>query len=259
MDARRNPHPPPARSRYSTPCVRGAPMTHTPGARTSWLIPTTPPPGSHQRSDPLPRPVSPIEPIKADHRTQRRQRPVRPEERLPTPHQLQIQRWCDPIVTNTVPANGFYTERYYAPIVGPTCLLLLRALASRLETDRDGFVVDTAELAARIGCSSKAGSNSQFWKALRRGVRFGLLRQVDERVLVRTEISPLTSRMVQRLPLTLRREHRVWTQSSGPSPTPLSDAAPTEPVAGIQLLRLAARGLCTPEELRTLDRAHKLS
>jgi hypothetical protein len=230
-------------------------MTHTP----SWLVPATPPPGSSQRSHPMPRPVPRVEPVEADTRIQPRKRSSRPEERLPTPDQLHIQRWFDPVVADTVPANGFYTERYYSPIVGPTCLLLLRSLASRLETDRDGFVVETAELAARIGCSSRAGSSSQFWKALRRGVRFGLLRQAEERVMVRTEISPLTSRMVQRLPLSLRREHRVWTPSSGPSPARLSETAPTEPVAGIQILRLAARGLCTAEELRTLDRAHKLS
>jgi hypothetical protein len=163
-------------------------------------------------------------------------------------------------VADTVPANGFYTERYYGPIVGPTCLLLLRALASQLETDRDGFVVDTAELAARIGCSSKAGPNSQFWKALRRGIRFGLLRQIEERVLVRTDIGPLTSRMVQRLPVTLRREHRVWAPSGQPSPTSISaDGAAVQPMPALEALRLAARGLCTPEELRTLDRAHKLS
>jgi hypothetical protein len=233
-------------------------MNDTSDASKSWLIPATPPPG-FQHAHPKMRsvPGSPVPPH--GRPTRQRQRSRSFEDRLPTPGQLRVDRWVDPLVTNAVPANGFYTERYYGPIVGPTCLLLLRTLAGQLETDRDGFTVETAELAASIGCSAKAGPNSQFWKALRRGIRFGLLRQIEERVLVRTEISPLTARMVQRLPLNRRHEHRVWTTAPDPTQATTHSAERSEPVSAIELLRLAARGLCTSEELRTLDRAHKLT
>ena len=110
-----------------------------------------------------------------------------------------------------------------------------------------------------IGCSAKAGPSSQFWKALRRGIRFGLLRQMEDRVLVRTEISPLTARMVQRLPLNRRHEHRVWTSAAGSGPSTPSAVDTAQPTVALEMLRLAARGLCTPEELRMLDRAHKLA
>ncbi|MFW2382091.1 MAG: hypothetical protein ACN4GZ_10060 [Acidimicrobiales bacterium] len=232
-------------------------MTDTHIARTSWLVPATPPPGFAKK--PLPDPPSAPEDVNTrPKRVRKRSRTT--EDRLPTPDQLRIQQWCDHLVVDPVPANGFYTERYYGPIVGPTCLLLLRTLASQLGTDREGFTVDTAELAGVIGCSSKAGPSSQFWKALRRGVRFGLLRQAEERVFVRTEISPLTARMVQRLPLMLRHEHRVWTRRTEPQPTTLGPPIDsTESVAALELLRLAARGLCTAEELRSLDRAHRLT
>ncbi len=234
-------------------------MTDTRASKT-WLVPATPPPGFQHQTVASPPPVPGDSVAEDTSRTRRRRRSRAAEDRLPTPDQLRIHSWDDLICTEGVPANGFYTERYYAPIVGPTCLLLVRTLAGQLETDTDGFDVRTAELAASIGCSAKAGPNSQFWKALRRGIRFGLLRQIEDRVLVRTEVSLLTARMVQRLPLNRRHEHRVWTQTSLPtSGKNTTDPAAVDPMAALEVLRLAARGLCTPEELRMLDRAHKLT
>ena len=221
--------------------------------RTTWLAPSVPPPRAGKRSAP-PQLVP-----KADAAPVRR-RGRSPEDRLPTPDRIRVEPWRDHLIGDATPVHGFYAQRYYGPIVGPSCLLLLRTTASQLDVDRDGFVVDTAELAARIGCSARAGTNSQFWKALRRGIRFGLIRQVEDRVLIRTGVAPLTNRLAQRLPPDLRREHRVWVASEQPSPTKLlDDAIPAGPLSAIETLRLAARGLCTAEELRTLDRAHKLT
>ncbi len=226
----------------------------SPSKPATWITPSVPPPSSE-------RPVTPTKMVPkgaTQVKGRRASRARRAEDRQPTPERLSIKPWPNPLLQQGTPASGFYAERYYGPIVGPTCLLLLRTLTTRLETDTEGFSVDTSELAASIGCSARGGLNSQFWKAVRRGGRFGLINQVDDRIAVRTELSQLTARMVQRLPSQLRSEHRVWTQTGAPSATPLfGGSMPSEPVPPIEVLRLAARGLCTPAELRSLDRAHK--
>ncbi|NNE96457.1 MAG: hypothetical protein HKN24_10555 [Acidimicrobiales bacterium] len=228
-------------------------MNDTKTSSTGWIAPSIPPPRVGAESAPPTR-----LPTGDNARSKRRSRS--PESRLPTPARIRVEPWRDDLIADATPLHGFYAQRYYGPIVGPSCLLLLRTLASQLDVDRDGFVVDAAELAARIGCSARAGGNSQFWKALRRGVRFGLIRQVEDRVLIRHGVGPLSHRLSQRLPPELRREHRVWIGTDEPSPTRLLDGTiPTVPLSAIETLRLAARGLCTPDELRTLDRAHKLT
>ncbi len=159
------------------------------------------------------------------------------------------------------PATGFYVERYFGPVVGPTCIVLYRALARQLEADVDGFSIVTADLARTVGCSSKSGTASQFWRALRRAHRFGLLRQHEDQILVRSTLGLMSNRMAQRLPLELRHEHRVWVESLEPSyqtAEPRSVVGTTQPEVAITLLRLAARGLCTPEELRLLDRERRI-
>ncbi len=238
-------------------------ITPTPSAPSSrsWLVPTTPPPGMGSGvGTPVGVTTIPKEPPQVLPVARRRNKKSRPaEDRQPTPESLRVSAWEDDLLVDTVPTIGFYTERYYGPIVGPTCLLIMRSLAGQLSTDTEGFTVVANDLAASIGCSSRAGAASQFWKALRRGVRFGLMRQVDDRLFVRTELSPLTTRLVQRLPVHLRQEHRLW--------NPIVDLAPQEMFPGglpqhamqpLEVLRQAAVGLCTPEELLSLDRARLL-
>ena len=183
-------------------------------------------------------------------------------ERQPTPEKLRISLWDDPLLAeHGYPATGFYVERYFGPVVGPTCIVLYRALARRLEADVDGFGIVTADLARTVGCSSKTGTASQFWRALRRAHRFGLLRQHDDKILVRSTLGLMSNRMAQRLPLELRHEHRVWVESVEPpnrSARPKAVQGTRPPEAAISLLRSAARGLCTPEELRLLDRERRI-
>ncbi len=241
--------------------------------QAAWIMPSAPPPAK----SPLPRgtllqnappktaakPPASVGPITlaASKRRSGQRRPSA-AERQPTPDTLHISLWDDPLLAeHGYPATGFYVERYFGPVVGPTCIVLYRALARQLEADVDGFGVVTADLARTVGCSSKSGTASQFWRALRRAHRFGLLRQHDDQILVRSALGLMSNRMAQRLPLELRHEHRVWVDSletprDVPPPKPVVDT--TQPEAAIRLLRLAARGLCTPEELRLLDRQRRI-
>lgn len=211
-----------------------------------WITPSSPPPHHGSASPATP----PDPPPDGAGPKRRRDRP----DRHSTPERVILHAWPDPLLDRTgFRPTGFYVERYWGPIVGPSCLLLVRGLARRIEADGDGLTVEAAALAADIGCSSKAGPASQFWRAVRRAQRFGLLRQHDDRLYVRQRIGPLSARLVHRLPAHLRTEHRVWLDEEG-SPPPDRTGPPPE-LAGpaIDVLRRAARGLCTPTELRALD------
>ncbi|NNF55501.1 MAG: hypothetical protein HKN03_13795 [Acidimicrobiales bacterium] len=244
--------------------------THTPAA---WITPSAPPPakspvplGTLLQSSPqrgasiTPSPAGPDAITGGNRRAGQRRRSA--SERQPTPDTLRISLWADPLLAeHGYPATGFYVERYFGPVVGPTCIVLYRTLARRLEADVDGFSILTATLARSVGCSSKNGAASQFWRALRRAHRFGLLRQHEDQIFVRSALGLMSNRMAQRLPLELRHEHRVWVESFQPGEaTELHTSGIEEkpPEAAITLLRSAARGLCTPEELRLLDRERRI-
>lgn len=241
--------------------------------QAAWIRPTAPPPakaplplGTLLRTAPLAGPGKPpanagSAPVNSSKKRSGQRRPSA-AERQPTPDTLHVALWDDPLLDqHGYPATGFYVERYFGPVVGPTCIVLYRTLARRLEADSEGFGIATANLARTVGCSSKSGPASQFWRALRRAHRFGLLRQHDDQILVRSALGLMSNRMAQRLPLELRHEHRVWVDTTEPTHEPaprqpLGEASP--PIAAITLLRSAARGLCTPEELRSLDRDRRI-
>lgn len=214
-----------------------------------WITPSSPPPNR--------TPGTAAEPAGGPEPTPRPRRD-RPDA-APTPERLTIRPWQDPLVDRTgFRATGFYVERYWGPVVGPSCLLLLRVLARRLETDADGFDIDAMVLAGDIGCSAKSGPASQFWRAVRRAQRFGLLRQVGDRLYVRQTVGQLSTRLAHRLPAHLRAEHRMWVDTAPATGT--GDAVPPDTVdmPAIEILRHAARGLCTPAELRSLDHHRRL-
>lgn len=219
-----------------------------------WITPSSPPPNRTAGDGPAPRP-----PVAAPDTPSTRRR-SRSDAGGSTPDRLTIRRWEDALVEDVgFRPTGFYVERYWGPIVGPSCLLLLRVLARRLETDCEGFDIDASDLAGAIGCSAKSGPASQFWRAVRRAQRFGLMRQVDDRLYVRVAVGQLSNRLVHRLPAHLRTEHHMWVDTA---PPPSGDG-PARPEAGdeapaIEILRRAARGLCTPGELRSMDHHRRL-
>lgn len=241
--------------------IRPGPPEPIRPSTSTWIVPSTAPPSTRTANIP----AQAVQ-VRSDTPTSARSTKRTSEAGEPVPSRLVIRRWVDPLLDGCgYPATGFYVERYWGPVVGPSSLLLIRALVRRLEIDPEGFGVDTADLAAMIGCSSAAGVSSQFWKTARRAQRFGLLRRVDERLYVRSEVGPLSRRLGQRLPRPLREEIRLWDTSGicgAAAVTPPLRKAGNPDVAGetssLGVLRMAARGLCTADELRTLDRRRRL-
>lgn len=106
-----------------------------------------------------------------------------------------------------------YVERYWLPILGPSCLLLIRKLSAELEQQPEGFLLRTAEWAQEMGVGMKGGRNGPLWRAVERGCRFGAAQRNGELLAVRRRLPPLTARQVDRLPQQLRASHDHWVET----------------------------------------------
>lgn len=115
-------------------------------------------------------------------------------------------------VDSVVSLSSVQFEVIYAPLVGPTAVLLARAMARHL-SDADGHAtVDPIELAFEIGLRSNnkdpLGSRSQLVHALDRLAHDHIVRQMDQGVVgVRTRLPLLSARTTRRLPRSARAAH----------------------------------------------------
>ena len=124
---------------------------------------------------------------------------------------LQVTAWPDPVLDRLGhDPRSFYAERFWLPVLGPSCLLLVRRLAADLERVPEGFTVDCATWARELGIGMKGGRHGPFWRALDRACRFGAVRRAGPRLTVRRRLPPLTARQVERLPESLHTAHGEW-------------------------------------------------
>ncbi len=146
--------------------------------------------------------------------TRRSRIPSFPEE------QVRVTAWSDPVLDRLGhDPRSVYVERYWLSILGPTCLLLLRRLASELEQEPDGFVLESGQWALELGIGMKGGKNGPFWRAIDRACRFGAAQRNGDLLAVRRRLPPLTNRQVERLPSRLVDSHRRWANARLAQPT----------------------------------------
>ncbi len=127
---------------------------------------------------------------------------------------LDVISWPDPVLDQLGhdPRSG-YVERFWLPILGPSCLLLLRRLAAELELQPDGFTIDVAGWARELGVGMRGGRNGPFWRAIDRSCRFGAAQRNGSRLAARRRLPPLSARQVERLPPPLVTAHQAWAQA----------------------------------------------
>jgi hypothetical protein len=171
-----------------------------------------------------------------------------------TATQLAIAPWPDPVIDRIGhDPRSPYVERFWLSILGPSTTFLLRHLATQLEVEPEGFVLDlsTTARAMGLGDRTKVGKQSPFLRALSRTCHFGLARLVDDVLVVRRRVPPLTSRQVERLPESLRLDHRRWQEAQLRAGRP--DGAPVEAMRE-RARRLALTLLELGEDLDTTER-----
>ncbi|MHB8681154.1 MAG: hypothetical protein ACYDA2_03550 [Acidimicrobiales bacterium] len=148
-----------------------------------------------------------------------------PAHERPTQATLAIVAWHDPVVE---PAGhdprAWYVEHFWLPVLGPTCIWLLRRLAAGLDATgaaKPGasFTLSVPDTARALGLGGRQGRNSPLWRAIDRSVAFEMARWQGQGVLaVRRALPPLAQRYLVRLPASLQRMHDAWVHASRPGP-----------------------------------------
>ncbi len=168
------------------------------------------------------------------------------EHELVFPEQtLNVVSWPDPVLDQLGhDPRSLYVERYWLPILGPSCLMLVRRFGIELVEHPDGFELDTVAWARALGVGVRGGKNGPFWRAVLRACRFGSAQRNGQLLAVRRRLPPLTSRQVERLPQQLQVTHQDWlAQAARPpqrtitkwsprrTPPPIDPNAPTSDAA----------------------------
>jgi hypothetical protein len=135
---------------------------------------------------------------------------------------LRVLPWLDPVVDDAgYDPRSRYVELFWLGVLGPTATWLIRRLAAGLDRSPEGFDLDLEQTAREMGLSYHAGRSSPFSKAMQRCVMFGLAHPVAHTAVtpgaapgpglaVRRRVPPVTSRHVQRMPVTLQAAHHDW-------------------------------------------------
>jgi hypothetical protein len=128
------------------------------------------------------------------------------------PTTMHVIPWVDPVVDRAgVDPRSAYVERFWLPVLGPSCTLLVRRLADHLDDHPAGLAIDLDETARSLGLGGAVGRHAPFLRAIDRAVRYGLMRRAGHQELaVRRRVGPLPERLVGRLPSALQRDHRAW-------------------------------------------------
>ena len=146
------------------------------------------------------------------------------------------------------PLDHPFLERCWAPLIGPSSVMLLRR-CSWLWQEASPVRVPTEELSRQLGLGRGAGASSPIWHTIRRVVEFGFASQAEPSELaVYTEVPPVPARSLTRLPLRCRAEHARLLGAHLDALARAAGQAPSPPVAHPDVLARAAGQAPSPIE-----------
>lgn len=103
-------------------------------------------------------------------------------------------------------ARSAYCERFWLPVLGPSCMWLGRNIAYGFDAEPAGYSIDPQVQAALVGLRPAA-----LRRCLQRLAGFGLAHQrTTAEWIVRTSWAPIGPRALKHLPTALIAEHRDW-------------------------------------------------
>jgi len=113
------------------------------------------------------------------------------------------------------PLDHLYLEVVYTPLVGPTAVLLARAMARHIGVAGGPAVVCPVDLALEVGirCGSSGplGRRSHLVRAIDRLAHDHIVSRLGETILgVRVAIPPLGANALGKLPASAREAHEVF-------------------------------------------------
>ena len=122
---------------------------------------------------------------------------------------LRVQPWRDSVIDQVgYDTRSRYVETFWLPVLGPSCVWLLRHFTTRLEELPDGVVLDVEETARALGLGERLGPNAPFARTVKRCVDFDMAEwHAPEVLAVRLRLPPLARRHIRRLPESLKRRY----------------------------------------------------
>jgi hypothetical protein len=178
---------------------------------------------------------------------------LEPDDSPPTPRQLRIRPWDDPVLDHQGhDPRSTYTELFWLPLLGPSATFLARRIAARLDEEPAGFAVAADDAARWLGLGHKDGRRSPFNRTLGRLAQFRLLHlDAEDLVLARRRFPGLSRTQVSKLPASLQSAHEAYkaSESAAPALPEMRERAGTH---ALTLLQLGE----TPEEV--LAHLHRL-
>ena len=128
---------------------------------------------------------------------------------------LTVTAWHDRVIDALGhDPRSAYVETFWLSILGPSTTLLLRRVASELDTHPDGFELPIDDTAKSMGLGGRGGKHSPFVRAIARCCQFDLAQMCGpEALAVRRRLPPLTRHQVARLPETLHAQHQRWQEA----------------------------------------------
>ncbi len=112
------------------------------------------------------------------------------------------------------PIDHPYVLDFYTPVLGPTCVTLLRWAAGHL-TPGQPVEIDLTELAVRLGLTPNLGRNAPLIRTLHRLCLFRVAAwnpepdaDTDGRLLIVDHLPPVSTRQTARWPAALAADHQ---------------------------------------------------
>jgi len=133
------------------------------------------------------------------------------DEGLPT--EFAVRPWPDSVIDQVGhDPRSAYVERFWLGVLGPSSVVLLRRLASELESSPSGFTLPLEETARTLGLGMRGGRNSPFLRTITRCAQFRLVHfdESSATILARRKLPPLTRGQVGKLPEHLQQHHLEW-------------------------------------------------
>ncbi len=132
---------------------------------------------------------------------------------------IQISAWIDPVVESLgFDPRSSYVEHFWLPILGPSCIFLLRRLAYLFDLDTATQEVSLREVSFEIGLGSPKGYGNSITRTLNRCIQFDMAKLLPNGTLtVRRSLPPLNQRQLARLPVDLQDLHETLITGSSPS------------------------------------------
>ncbi len=130
---------------------------------------------------------------------------------------LFVKPWLDPIVDSLgFDPRSSYVEHFWLPILGPSCIFLLRRMAWSFDLEEGTQEMSLGDMSYEIGLGSPKGFGNSITRTLNRSIQFGMAKLMPNGVLaIRRSMPPLNQRQLARLPEDLRELHNTLT--NGPS------------------------------------------